>query len=123
MALPRLFALIVGLLTAVYFGMALNGETMSPIAAAIMLVGAAVLLLISMRKAVTRIQRNIVVGGWGVFVIVSIAGLAAMMVLGGGSQPKAMVLLLLFAGIGFTARAAWQAGRKKRRKWDSYFDQ
>ncbi|ARS27009.1 hypothetical protein [Sphingomonas sp. KC8] len=122
MALPRIFALIIGLLTAAYFGLHLNGEAMPMIAAAIMLAGAVILLAISVRKAVTRIQRNIVVAGWGLFTLLSTGGFGAMMWLGATSQAKAMALMLLLAGIGFTARAAWQAGRKKRRKWDSYFD-
>lgn len=122
MALPRIFALIIGLLTAAYFALHLNGETMSVIAAGIMLVGAVVLIAISVRKAVTRMQRNIVVGGWGLFTLLCAGGFGVMMWLGATSQAKAMALMLFLAGIGFTARSAWQAGRKKRRKWDNYFE-
>ena len=59
---------------------------------------------------------------WGVFSLICIAALGLTLVFGGGGREKAMVLLLFVTAIAFTVRAAWQAGRKRRHKWDNYFD-
>lgn len=122
MALPRLFALIVGLLAAAYFGFGLAQYTVSPIVAGIMLFAALILVAASPRRAVTRLQRNLVVAAWGVFSLLSIAALIVLLLMGGDNRVKAMALLLFLTGFGFTVRSAWQAGKKKRRKWDNYFD-
>ncbi|MGH6781497.1 MAG: hypothetical protein ACREB5_05280 [Sphingomonadaceae bacterium] len=122
MALPRFFALIVGLIAAAYFGLGIARYTLNPIGGAIMLLGAVLLLAASVRKALSKTQRYLVVGAWGAFSLLALVALGAMIWFGGGSREKAMALLLFVTGLGFTARAAWQAGRKKRRKWDNYFD-
>ncbi|SNS38628.1 hypothetical protein SAMN06295912_105165 [Sphingomonas laterariae] len=122
MALPRFFALVVGLMAAFYFGFGIARYTLNPIGGAIMLLGAILLLAASVRKAVTRKQRYLVAGAWAAFSLLSLIALGIIVWFSGGSREKAMALLLFVTGLGFTARAFWQAGRKKRHKWDNYFD-
>lgn len=123
MAVPRFFALIVGILTAAYFGFGLaNGDT-NMIVAAIMLVGAVLLLAASARKGTTPARRWLIAWLWVAFTILSVAGLVAMLLLESSTREKAMALILFCAGLGFGMRSLWQAGRTKRRRWDGYFDQ
>ncbi|WP_380875601.1 hypothetical protein ACFB49_05270 [Sphingomonas sp. DBB INV C78] len=87
-----------------------------------MLLGAAALLVASARRPKTTFQRKLVVAAWALFSIICIAALGLMFLFGGGGREKAMALLLLLTGIAFAVRSAWQAGRKRRHKWDNYFD-
>lgn len=122
MAVPRFFALIVGILTAAYYGFGLARGEANTIAAAIMLVAALLLFAASARKGTTPVRRWTIAWLWVAFTVLSVAGLGTMQFLGGTMQQKAMALILFCAGLGFALRSLWQAGRRKRHRWDSYFD-
>lgn len=122
MAVPRFFALIVAILTAAYFGLGLARADLNPIGAAIMLLGALLLFVAAARKGVTPRWRWTIAWLWVAFTILCVAALGAMVALDGGMREKAMALILFFTGCGFGARSLWQAGRRKRHRWDGYFD-
>ena len=122
MAVPRFFALIVGILTAAYFGFGLARGDLNPVGAGIMLAGALLLFAASLRKGATPVRRWLIAWLWVAFTVLCIAALAAMLLLEGGMREKAMALILFCTGCGFSVRSLWQAGRKKRRTWDNYFD-
>lgn len=122
MAVPRFFALIVGVLTAAYFGIGLARGDLNPVGAGIMLLAALLLFLASARKGATPRWRWTIAWLWVAFTVLCVFALGAMLALEGGMREKAMALLLFCTGCGFSARSLWQAGRRKRHRWDGYFD-
>lgn len=123
MAVPRLFAFIVGILTAAYFGFGLARAEINLVVAAIMLLGALLLFVAAARKGATPFRRWAIAWLWVAFTVLSAAGLAAMLFFDSSIREKAMAMILFCAGLGFGIRSLWQAGRRKRHRWDTYFDQ